>query len=75
MENEEQFERHYRAMSVKIVTWVYVSHRALTLSLRASPIDDVRGIPLDHEPRDVCIFTHTAHRSHLSHSLVCSHLS
>ena len=24
IENEEQFEKHYRAMSVKIVTWVCV---------------------------------------------------
>ena len=28
-ENEEQFEKHYRAISVKIVTWVCVSYRAL----------------------------------------------
>ena len=29
MENEKQFEKHYHAMSVKIVTCVYVSYRAL----------------------------------------------
>ena len=29
MENEEQFGKHYGAMSVKIVMWVYVSYRAL----------------------------------------------
>ena len=28
MENEEQFEKQYCAMSVKIVMWVYVSYRA-----------------------------------------------
>ena len=32
IENEEQFEKHYRAMSVKIVTWAYVSYRALKYS-------------------------------------------
>ena len=29
MDNEVQFEKHYCAMSVKIVTWVYVSYHAL----------------------------------------------
>ena len=29
IENEEQFEKHYRAMSLKIVSWVYVPYRAL----------------------------------------------
>ena len=60
IENEEQFEKHYRAMSVKIVTWAYVSYRGLTLSLLRATTVALRKMILTYYGRlqSLCVRCH-----------------